>query len=264
MELLRNRTLLVQLGGRVLSGLRGNVDIPTQTGAATAYWLGEDDAITPSDQTFGSINLTPHTVGGVTRFTRRMLLQSSPDVENVVRSDLAEVVSIAIDAVGINGGGSNEPSGILQTSGIAPITTSGTLTWAKILEFIAAVEGANADRGSLAFLTNAATKATLLSTVKETGFPVYLWEYTDSGEGRMAGHRAFSSNNVPANLGVGEDKSAIIFGNWNDVLIGHWGVLDLLADPYTDMNKGAIRVRALMDVDVALRHPASFAAAQDV
>ncbi len=264
-ELLRNKMLLVPLGARILTGLRGNVDIPTQTGAATAYWLGEDDAITPTDQTFGSINLTPHTVGALTRFTRKMLLQSSPDVEGVVRGDLAQVCAVAIDAVGINGAGSsNEPLGVLQTPNIAPITTSGTLTWAKILELTAAVENANADAGSLAFLTNAPTKSRLLGTVKETGFPTYLWEFAADGSGRMAGYRAFSSNNVPATLGVGNNKSAIIFGNWADVLIGQWGVLDLLSDPYTDMNKGAIRVRALMDVDVAVRHPASFAAAQDV
>jgi HK97 family phage major capsid protein len=263
-ELLRNKMLLVPLGARILTGLRGNVDIPTQTGAATAYWLGEDEAITPTDQTFGSINLTPHTVGGLTRFTRRMLLQSSPDVEGVVRGDLAEVCAIAIDRVGINGGGSNEPDGILQVSGVAPITTSGTLTWAKILEFTAAVEGANADVGQLAFLTNPATKSRLLSTEKATGFPVYLWEFGSNGQGMMAGYRAFATSNVPATLGVGNNKSAIIFGNWADLIIGQWGPLDILSDPYTDMNKGAVRVRAFMDVDIGIRHAASFAVAQDV
>jgi hypothetical protein len=57
--------------------------------------------------------------------------------------------------------------------------------------------------------------------------------------------------------------SAIFFGNWADLIIGMWGGLDILVDPYTGGTAGTVRVIALQDVDVAVRHAESFAAMLD-
>ena len=74
------------------------------------------------------------------------------------------------------------------------------------------------------------------------------------------------SNNVPSNLakGSGSSLSAIIYGNWSDLVIGMWGSLEILVDPYTDIAKGSVGIRALQSIDCAVRHPESFAAMQDV
>jgi len=265
-EMLRPRTQVINLGARVITGLKGNVDIPKQGSAGTAYWVAEDGAITVSDQSFESIAMSPKTVGAITRVTRRMLLQADPSVESIVQGDLVSVVGIAIDGVAINGGGSNQPLGVLQTANIAPITSSGTLSYLKLLEFPGAVEAADADGGRLAWLVRPETKAVLLGTPKETAYPVYCWEYNGQGDGQIAGYRAVTSSNVPNNLGVGENKKAVLFGDFSQILIAHWGVLDVAVDPYgsTDFEKGAIRIRVLMDLDVAVRHPAAFAVAVDV
>jgi HK97 family phage major capsid protein len=57
--------------------------------------------------------------------------------------------------------------------------------------------------------------------------------------------------------------SAIIFGNFDDLIIGQWGGLDVLVDPYTGSSAGTVRVRVLQDVDIAVRHAESFAAMKD-
>tara|TARA_Y100001968_G_C19206486_1_gene642554 strand:+ start:183 stop:395 length:213 start_codon:yes stop_codon:yes gene_type:complete len=64
--------------------------------------------------------------------------------------------------------------------------------------------------------------------------------------------------------GSGSSLSAIIYGNFNDLLVGMWGSLEILVDPYTDIAKGTVGIRALQTVDMAVRHPESFAAMQDV
>ena len=71
------------------------------------------------------------------------------------------------------------------------------------------------------------------------------------------------SNQVPSNLGGGTDESAIIFGNWSDLLIGEWGVLDLQVDPYSSGDDGGTIVRNFQSLDLAVRHAESFAATID-
>ena len=79
------------------------------------------------------------------------------------------------------------------------------------------------------------------------------------------GRRLEVSNNVPSNLtkGTGTNLSAVIYGNFADLLIGMFGQLEILVDPYTDLAKGTVGVRALQSIDIAVRHAESFAAMQD-
>jgi hypothetical protein len=82
----------------------------------------------------------------------------------------------------------------------------------------------------------------------------------------VLGYDAFCSNSVPSNLVKGSSGavcSAIMFGNWIDLIIFMWGGLDIMLDPYTGSSAGTKRVVALQDVDVGVRHTGSFAAMKD-
>ena len=91
----------------------------------------------------------------------------------------------------------------------------------------------------------------------------FIWE---GGDTPLNGYRAGVTNSVPGNLtkGDGTGLSAIIFGNFADLVIGMWGSLDLMVDPYSGSTAGTVRVVALQDVDVALRNAESFATFEDV
>jgi HK97 family phage major capsid protein len=58
----------------------------------------------------------------------------------------------------------------------------------------------------------------------------------------------------------------VIFGYWSQLLVGYWSGVDILVNPYetTAYAKGRVLVRAMRDVDVAVRHPESFVFAQDL
>ena len=265
-ELLRNATKVMGLGPTVLSGLVGNVAIPRQTGAASTYWVAESGAPTESDQSFDQVTMSPTTLAANTKYSRKTLLQSTPSIEGLVRSDLATVMGIELDRAAINGSGSsNQPTGILQTSGIGSValgTDGGAPTWAKIIALVEALGKANALRGNLAFLGNAQVSATLRTTEKASGYPVYIQEALDE----LAGYRFGQSQNVPSDLtkGTGTALSALIFGNWSDLLIGEWGGLDMIVDPYSYSTQGGVQITIFRDVDIAVRHAASFAAITDM
>jgi HK97 family phage major capsid protein len=267
-DLLRNAMALTPMGIRMMTDLNGNIAIPRATGGATAYWVAESGAPTESQQAFDQVAMTPKTVGAFTDISRKLLLQSSIDVEAFVRQDLATVLGLAIDLAGVNGSGSsNQPRGVLNTSGIGSVaggTNGAAPTYDHIVDLETKVAVDNAAIGNLGYLTNTKVRGQLKKTEMfdgTNGRPV--WE---NGETPLNGYRAGVSNQVPANLTKGTADaicSAIIFGNWADLMLGMWGGLDLMVDPYTNSTSGTVRIVALQDVDFAVRHPESFAAMLD-
>ena len=264
-EVLRNAMVLPGLGTQMLTGLVGNVAIPKQTGAATAYWVAESNAPTESQQTIGQVTMSPKTVGAYTEISRKLLLQSSIDVESMVQTDLAAVLGLAIQQAAISGTGtSNQPAGLLTliTPSVAGGTDGAAPTWAHIVELESDVAVANALVENMAYLTNAKVRGKLKTTSKVSGQNGFIWE---NGDTPVNGYRAAVTNAVPSNLtkGLGSNLSAIIFGNFRDLVIGMWGGLDLMVDPYTGSAAGTVRVVALQDVDVAVRYTESFATMVD-
>ncbi len=271
-DMLRNRMMVQRMGATVLTDLVGDIAIPRQTGGATCYWVAESGDPTESQQAFDQVPMTPKTVGAFTDISRKLLLQSSISVENFVRSDLAKSLGLGIDLAGIMGSGSdNQPRGILNVSGIGAVVGGANglaPAWAHIVNLWSEVAQDNADVGALGFLTNSKVIGKLMQTEKAEGTAQFVCKDFPDKEGMtgLGGARCGVSNQVPGNLDKGTATgvcSAIIYGNWADLLIGMWGGLALTVDPYTQATSGTVRVVTLQDVDLAVRHAESFAAMKD-
>lgn len=247
-ELLRNRSVAQRLGATVMNGLVGNVAIPKQTGGATAYWVAESGAPTESQQTVGQVTMSPKTVGAYTDFSRRLMLQSSIDVENMVRGDLATTLALAVDLAAFYGTGSNnQPTGIKNQSGInTKDFAAATPTFAEIVGMESEVAADNADVGTLAYVMNAAMRGALKTTEKASGTAQFVFE----PNGTVNGYRAEVSNQITS--------GDVFFGNFADLVLGFWSGVDLTVDPYAGATSGTVRVVALQDVDIAVRNAVSF------
>lgn len=254
-DMLRNQSRVMELGATRMGGLRGNVTIPKQTGAATAYWLAEGTQITESQQTFGQISMTPKTVGAYTEVTRQLLLQSDPSAETLVINDLGKVVALAVDLAAINGtGASNQPLGLLNTAGIGSV--SGTsLAYAGILEFQTDVGASNALTAGCSYFTTPAVAGLLAQRQRFTSTDSPLWE-GNIVDGKVSGFKAASSNQVPT--------ATMIFGDFSQVVIAEWGILEVLANPYADFKSGLVGIRAMYSVDIAIRNASAFSVATTI
>ena len=261
---MRAALVIKRLGARILSGLTGNVAIPRLKGSATAGWVAENTALTASDPQLDQISLTPKHAGALTEFSRNMLLQASPDVEQLVRADLAAILAQALDIAAISGTGtSNMPRGILNTSGIGSValgTNGAAITYDNIVDLIGQVQDQNAEMGN-AFLSNYKVRRAVLKLKDTTNKPL--------GEDVVfqGAPRAFTTN-VPSNgtKGTGTNLSSLIYGDFSQLLIGLWSELDILVNRYksTAYSKGNCQVRAMMTCDISVRHPESFAAITDI
>lgn len=246
-DLLRNKMALQRLGARTMNGLVGNVAIPRQTGGATAYWVAESGSPTESSQTMDQVTMTPKTVGAFTDYSRKLLLQSSIDVENFVRTDLSTILALEVDRAGLYGSGaSNQPTGLKLVTGVNTVDlVAANPTFAEVVSMETAVAADNADVGALKYLMNAAGRGSLKTTEKATNTGMFVFE-----NNTVNGYGAEVSNQV--------ESGDFWFGNWNDMMLGFWSGIDLLIDPYTGSTSGTVRVIVHQDVDVAARHGESF------
>jgi HK97 family phage major capsid protein len=256
-DILRQQSVVLGLNPRMINGT-GDIDVPKQSSGATAYWVdGDGTAITESTPNYTTVQLRPKFCSGWVKYNYRVGLQTGGDIESIIRADLAAQIAAEIDNQAINGDGTGSKiTGILNTSGINSTTwgsSPATLLWADVLELEKMLIDDKALVGNnLHYLVDPATYKTAKSTTKATsdagaGFLVDF----ENGVPRLNGFSVHVSTHVPANT--------LIFGNFSELLVGSWGAIALASDPFTDFSSGTVGVRAMMPIDLAVRHAVSFA-----
>ena len=250
-DVLRNNSAVMPLA-TMLNGLTGDVKIPKKTAAASAAFISaEGGAAGESELTIGNVSMSPKSLGAFTDITRQLMIQSSLDVENLVRNDLAASMAIAIDDAALEGSGSSgNPTGITNTSGINTVSLSSAAapTFAEMVSMESAVRVDNALVGDLAYIVHPTNYGTLKTTEKATNTAQFV-----AVNDEINGYKAVVSPQLTANN--------YVFGNFSDLLVGMFGGLDVVVDPYTASSSGTVRIVALQSVDVAVRHAVSFCAA---
>ena len=259
-DVLRN-TSAVMPRATVLSGLQGNVEIPKKTAATAGSWVATEGANTAEDDmTIDEVTMAPHDVGAHVILRRRLMLQASPDVENMARMDLAMGVALAIDAAAISGtGSSGQPTGFLNAGTIGawslvsdpPATHAADPQWSDVLALWKLVASNNALFGDLGWLMGANHAAHFLGRDKGTDTGRFVMESLRE----LLGYPVVLSEQCPADT--------VAFLNFRQVLVGLWGGLDLLVDPYSASKSASVVVRAIQSVDTALRQEDGVAAWQD-
>lgn len=263
---LRPRLQVQNLGATMLMDLQGDLELPRKTGETTANWTGETTAATETNPTFEKFKLSPKRLAAFTEYSLQLLRQSSIGVENMVREDLAFATQKAVDLAAINGSGSsNQPTGILNISGISSVaigTNGGAPTRDHLVDLVAAIDTSNALMGNLSFLTTPGVKGKLMKTKTDAGSGIFVWS---EGTSNLIGYNAATSTQVPSNLtkGTGTNLHAILFANWSELIVASWLGLDVIVNPYSRDTEGLIRTTVNSFWDINVRHKESFAAIVD-
>ncbi len=273
---LRAKSRVLQLGARILPGMVGNVAIPKALTGALASWISPEGAdSTENEATFAQVRMTPKTVSGYAQATAQMIASISPEMESMLLGDLARGVAQAIDLAAIAGTGANgQPLGVLGVSGVGSVAlgvNGGPITLDAIEQLEEVVTNQNVDGDNLAYLTTPAIVKQMRGLLDSAARPVWQWSPDPAGRpghapGFLNGYSVARSNNVPAALtkGTGTGLSAVLFGNWPDLIIGEWGVIEISTNRFgPTFASGGIELRVIASVDVALRHAEAFAAITD-
>lgn len=251
-DALRAKAVLGGLGARFMSGLVGNLDIPKKISSASFYWVAEDGNPSVSDVGFGAVQMSPKTIATAVELTRRLMIQSTPDIEMLVLNDILDGLALGIDYAGLLGSGTaNQPLGLMNTSGIGAITLSATPTWLQMIELETDIAEANADANGIANVMRPSMAGELKGTEKSVGSARYLME-----DGRINGYPSATTTQMPVN--------SILSGDFSQLMVGMWGALDVVPDKSTKASSGGLVMRMFQDMDVAARHAQAFTLAQKV
>jgi HK97 family phage major capsid protein len=260
-DLLRNQLVIGRLGATVIDGVQGKFAMPKQTAGATAYWVAEAGAPSASNQTIGQVNFAPKTLAAYTDITRQFANQTSNSAEQLVVSDLSQQLAIEMDRVALAGSGSaNQPTGILSTNGIGNVQFDGVPSFGDMVDLESAVATANVNITRGGYVTTPRLVGELKQTPRISGAAAgFIYE-----NGQVNGYTALSSNNVPSAQSSGGYRNTVIFGNWTDLVVALWGNgVDITIDPYSLSTSGGLRVVAMQDLDIEVRHAESFAYGDD-
>lgn len=254
-DALRNAAVTIQAGVQMLPGLVGNVAIPRQTSAAASTWISaEDGDATVSEAQFDQVTLTPKDLACYTEVTRRLVMQSTPAVEGIVRNDLVMAQALGIDlAVLYGSGASGQPTGIVQaTNVLTQDFAAAAPTYAELVAMVKQVMAANALTGNPVWIIEAAGWEDAMTTPRQGSGVEGNFILTNE---RIVGRPYYLSNQV-----TDEDW---FFGDFSQVLLGEWGGLEINVDPYTHSLKGRVRFVTFKTCDIAIRHPECFCHGND-
>jgi len=262
-------SVVASLGGRVMTGLQGDIAIPKLSASVTnTAFVAEGSAPSEGAGVFAQVTMAPKTLATFVDYTRKLALQSDPSVEQILRNDVVQTMAAKIDQVALNGGGSNEPSGILQesdTNVVAIATNGGAVTYAKVVDMEAAIASDNALTGTLNFATTPGVQGAMRQIPRQGSGVEGNFILNDSNS--ILGHNVTVSTNVPSTLTKGSTSGtchALILGDFSQVMMGFWSGIDVVVDSSTLSTSGGTRIAFFQDVDVAVRIPNAFAAIKDI
>lgn len=268
LDILKDKLVVAGLGATVLTDLVGTFTAISSS-AVQAAWEGEADKNELKKVTYSKLTMTPHRSSVSVATTKDLLRQTSFDVEADLLNKITDAHADLLEKAAINGSGSDgEPTGILNTTGIGSVamgTNGGAIDWKHIVALETEVNSKNANRGRMAYLSNAKVNGALKVTEMATGTARFL--LSNEAPKTLNGYPFDWTNLVPSGLtkGTAASKcSALIFGNFQDLYIGQWGGIDIVVDPYTGARNGEIYLTLNAWNDVKVVEPKSFAAIVDI
>ena len=234
LEPLKSKNVLVAAGANYLTGLKGNLQIPSMT-AENVFWEGE---ITDADNGAGSfdhVNMAPRRLSAYVDISKQFLVQDTLGAENLIRKLLVEAINDKLEATILSddAASGNVPAGIFYNVTPAEITD-----FASVCDLESSLDENNFV-GEFKYVIDPKAKAGLRSMIKGT-----------NATGMVMENNAIDG--TPAEVTTHMDKNMIAYGDWSQLYIGQWGAIDLTVDNYTQATKGCVRlvINAFFDYKV--------------
>lgn len=240
LEPLRNRLVLTQAGATYMTGLVGNVSIPTYSGTNVA-WKGEVAAAADGAGEFDEVELSPKRLTAYLDISKQFLIQDSASAEEMLKNDIVRALAEKLEStiLGNDAGSATQPAGIFKV--ITPpedadVTYAGTVAMEQALD-------ENNATGNYCYIVSPAVKAALRTAAKDSGSGLFTMENDE-----INGLPVYCTNSC----------AGAVVGNFEDYVIAQWGGIDLTVDPYTQASNGKVRLVINAYFDAKPRRVESF------
>ncbi len=284
-ELLRDNTVVEKAGARVINFPKsGQLIFKRQAGGATGYWVGEGETIPESDVKFGQLTMTEKYLGIVVKASNQLIQHATPDIETIIREDMAATAGLTQDLAFLRGvGSSTSPQGILHTPGVTIkyITSTGgsggngrAITPEDLIEMRGIVrKNMKRQQGSLAFIFNSDFETELLklradaiNVGDKAGAFLFGGGLREADPDQLLRIPYFITEQIPSNLtfGTASNCTEIYLGDFSEAIIARGATAEIVANQSAENAylKNETWFRMILGVDFALRHPEGFCVAR--
>jgi len=237
------------IGLTEFAGMSSDVKIPRGTSVATASFLSLDGTtdITEGTPTMDSVSMSPTSLACFTEVSHKLVLQSSVDMENYLRTLMSQSIANKLDLAVIHGSGaSNQPTGMLNATGINTETYTSAIAYSDLANALSKLASDSIPLNGLSWVVHPDEYASLQIKDKGTDTGQFLLETANNPAdinqvGTMLGYPCYVSDHVP----TGE----VLLARGQHSALGFFGGLELDVNPYQDFQKGSIGIRAIQDFD---------------
>lgn len=178
--------------------------------------------------TLATVTASVFTAAGLATVSNQLLADSDPAVDNLVTTDLAKRLVALEETAFIQGTGTGQPLGILNTPGIGATTLTSTVVADLLDAILTAIAAVETDHGApSAILMHPRTWTRILKSKDAEGKYIIAPAsgVQDPRTGlrgptkTLWGYNVVTSNRVPTNLGAGTNESRVIVADFREALI---------------------------------------------
>lgn len=218
-------------GITTLSGLTGNVSVPVQTGRIAVEKVGMNDAAAGGKPEFKNVTLSPVKFTGNVTIGADLLTQCNDDISAFVMASLLSEISRGVEDYVLG----KVAEGAKQAVTYSAINA---ITWADVLAMEAKLSAFELD--NVSFIMSAGARASLKGIEKAQGTAQFICD----GENKINGYACGVSGAVA--------NDNIYFADWSKVMLCEWGGMNVVVDPYSGADSGAVRIVASVGIDAVL------------
>ena len=218
-------SVISQLGVTIYNGLPAGDFKVSAMGKGSAAWADETGTATESKNTFSHVTLQPKRISAQLSYSKQFLAQDTIGAEAAIRRDIynALVAQIQSTMLSADASGSNKPAGIFNG-----VTAKNISSYAELCDVEATVDDSNV-KGERKYLMSNKAKAILRCMPKSSLTTELVLDGND-----IDGTPVIANSDVPT--------TQYAYGDFSNIVMGTWGNVDLIIDPYTLAAENSVRI----------------------
>ena len=218
-------SVISNLGITIYNGLpAGDFKVSAMSKGAAA-WADETGVASESKNTFSHITLQPKRISAQLSYSKQFLAQDTIGAEAAIRRDIynALVAKIQSTMLSADASGANKPAGIFNG-----VTAKNISSYAELCDVEATVDDSNV-KGERKYLMSNKAKAILRCMPKSSLTTELVLDGND-----IDGTPVIANSDVPT--------TQYAYGDFSNIVMGTWGNVDLIVDPYTLAAENSVRI----------------------
>lgn len=218
-------SVISNLGITIYNGLPAGDFKVSAMGKGSAAWADETGTAAESKNTFSHVTLQPKRISAQLSYSKQFLAQDTIGAEAAIRRDIynALVAKIQSTMLSADASGANKPAGIFNG-----VTAKNISSYAELCDVEATVDDSNV-KGERKYLMSNKAKAILRCMPKSSLTTELVLDGND-----IDGTPVIANSDVPT--------TQYAYGDFSNIVMGTWGNVDLIIDPYTLAAENSVRI----------------------